>query len=613
MRIGRGHRHFRDVRLEAQAARLLRRTWVNRHHGKPFASISTEVQLREQLHERLAVLNGLHKTTRRYRNYAKLRSANDGITGVIKDNIATTSLPTSCASIALRGFQPAEDSTVSRLLREAGMPLLAKTNMDEFGMGSHSTHSAYGPVRNGKLGREETLSVGGSSGGSALAVAQELAHVGIGTDTGGSVRLPAAYMSLFGFKPSYGMISRLGVIPYANSLDTVGILARTAKDLYWTYDVLSRPDPRDLTCLGKKSRLRVKRSKNKRRRETLGTKLHVRHVPRPTYSEKLWYEPPGQMSTNDLRHASPSEPFVGLDRPIASRRQRRGTSLIFEEQSAYRHRIGVPLEYNITELHPLVRWSWTATLSHLYNIHGFEIVPISLPSTKHALSAYYILALAEASSNLSKYDGVRYGAPRNASQQTTLDEDGALYSSHRYRSLGEEVRRRILLGTYTLSAAAKDNYFTQAQKIRRLVQNDFNSVFRMQHPLLPPSKDTPSNSEGVDLIVVPTAPAPPPFINNLSSQSPVSKYTTDIFTVPASLAGLPAISFPAPPHPSIAYNPEVAIGMQVIGQYGDDYSVLAAVEQYLSDFHEERRLAEKRLVKWKGSGFEHGLGQRWKR
>jgi aspartyl-tRNA(Asn)/glutamyl-tRNA(Gln) amidotransferase subunit A len=242
-------------------------------------------------------------------------------------------------------------------------------------------------------------------------------------------------------------------------------------------------------------------------------------------------------------------------------------------------RIGVPLEYNIEEMHPLVRWAWTATLSHLKNQCDCEIVPISLPSTRHALSAYYVLAPAEASSNMAKYDGVRYGHPRAADADT---EDTGLYSRHRYENFGPEVRRRILLGTYSLSAGAKDNYFVQAQKIRRLVQKDFDAVFRMPNPL---RDDTEVNMNGVDLIIVPTAPTPPPYVDKLEKQSPVQRYVNDVFTVPASLAGLPAIAVPGPAHPFHPWSPEIATSIQAIGQYGDDFALLSFTKKYLTNFH----------------------------
>lgn len=446
------------------------------------------------------------------------------------------------------------------------MVLLAKTNMDEFGMGSHSRNSAFGPVTNGGSIRgkadADALSVGGSSGGSALAVAARLAHIGIGTDTGGSVRLPAAYMGLCGFKPSYGRISRNGIIPYANSLDTVGVITRTAAEARLVFDVLDRPDPKDPTCLTKDSRIRIMRAKTERR--VVSTGSAILHNTYDTTSE------PRAESTPDAAQ-KPSRSYM---------RQQRYTR---------KRRIGVPLEYNIAEMHPLVRWSWVATLSYLQS-QNCEIIPISLPSTKHALSAYYILAPAEASSNLAKYDGVRYGEQRS---HTTDDDEGQLYASHRYEKFGPEVKRRILLGTYSLSAGAMDNYFIQAQKIRRMVQKDFDSVFSMPNPL---QSDAHGVENGVDLILCPTAPTPPPHIDFLESTTPLESYMNDVFTVPASLAGLPAISVRGPEHPDHPWKPEISVGMQVIGQYGDDYSVLYFAQNVLERFH-HRQTARNLQVK----------------
>lgn len=249
-----------------------------------------------------------------------------------------------------------------------------------------------------------------------------------------------------------------------------------------------------------------------------------------------------------------------------------------EAQRTFTRRIGIPLEYNIAEMHPLVRWAWTATLSYLESI-GCEIVPISLPSTRHALSSYYVLAPAEASSNLAKYDGVRYGAARDA---VSDDAGGTLYSKHRSTHLGSEVKRRILLGTYSLSAGAMDNYFIQAQKIRRMVQQDFDDVFRMPNPF---KQDAQVNMEGVDFIIAPTAPSPPPRLRHLEKSTPVENYMNDVFTVPASLAGLPCMSVPAPRHPDHPWRPEVAVGMQIIGQYGDDFSVIYLAQNYMTNFH----------------------------
>ncbi|KIW66675.1 hypothetical protein PV04_05984 [Phialophora macrospora] len=567
MRIGRGHRDYRDVALKLHVQGLLRRSHNNYQYGNPYISFNNEIRVQDAMLKQAAHNDSLHKSTKAWRNYYRLKSANHGFTVVIKDNIVTVELPTTCASRILKGFCPSEKATVTKLLEKAGMVMVAKTNMDEFGMGSHSLHSAYGPVVNGQAARKDHLSAGGSSGGSAVAVAADLAHIGIGTDTGGSVRLPAAYMSLVGFKPSYGLISRVGVIPYANSLDTVGILAKSTLDVRLTFDFLQQPDDRDPTCLNGNSRQRIRAAKHKRRRAVLESKLFIQREFYPT---------------------SPRQ-----DPELASLPTRNRNRDLLVSQKYFTRRVGVPLEYNIAEMHPLVRWAWTATLSYLRNHYKCEIVPISLPSTKHALSAYYVLAPAEASSNLAKYDGVRYGHARTAQADAGA---GPLFSQYRYENFGPEVRRRILLGTYTLSAGAMDNYFIQAQKVRRLVQQDFDAVFRMPNPL---HDNTEVNINGVDVIIVPTAPTPPPYVESLQHQKPVRRYMNDVFTVPASLAGLPAISVPAPEHPDHPWNPEVAIGMQVIGQYGDDFGVLYFAQNFLSNFH---RLSMRRMLETKTMG-----------
>lgn len=232
------------------------------------------------------------------------------------------------------------------------------------------------------------------------------------------------------------------------------------------------------------------------------------------------------------------------------------------------YRIGFPIEYNIQELHPSVRQAWIRALTIL-EATGHQIVPISLPSTQAALSAYYVLAPAEASSNLAKYDGVRYG-------QKSKQNGGRLFAAHRGAHFGQEVKRRILLGTFSLSADAIDNYFIQAQKVRRLVQQDFDLVFRMKNPLHDTVKPEP---QGVDFILCPTAPTPPPLLAEVRRQTPLDAYMNDVFTVPASLAGLPAISIPMLPENKMQYSPETMVGMQVIGQYGTDEEVIKFVRR----------------------------------
>ncbi|EFR05500.1 glutamyl-tRNA(Gln) amidotransferase subunit A [Nannizzia gypsea CBS 118893] len=434
----------------------------------------------------------------------------------VKDNICTSELPTTCGSAILQNFTSPFNATVVELLENAGAVVAGKTNLDEFGMGSHSTHSHFGSVKN-NCGGEEYYSAGGSSGGSAIAVATGQCHAALGTDTGGSVRLPAAYTGILGFKPSYGLISRWGVVAYANSLDTVGIFAKDTATVRNVFDVVNRYDSRDPTSISPATRLRIL--------------------------------------------AAGKEP---TKRPA-------------------RLRIGVPLEYNIHELSPDIRSAWQRALHHLQS-KGHSIHPVTLPATKQALSAYYVLAPAEASSNLSKYDGVRYGTRDIKSADNAGDY---LYSNTRGKGLGPEVRRRILLGTFSLSADKIDNYFIQAQKIRRLVQSDFNSVFRRRHPLLHTTatslelRDPIHNSDveanvKIDVLICPTAPSTAPTIKELENASPIEAYTNDVFTVPCSLAGLPALSVPVSFEGEQHKIPSCLrhAGVQVIGQFGDDDMVL---------------------------------------
>ena len=371
--------------------------------------------------------------------------------------------------------------------------------MDEFGMGSHSTHSFFGPVINRGLDGKNR-SAGGSSGGSAVAVANNDCWAALGTDTGGSVRLPAAFTGVFGFKPSYGLISRWGVVAYANSLDTVGILANSTARIRSVFDIANEHDSKDPTNLPPKGRDKI-------------TRL-------------------AEQVKDALR-----------DRPL---------------------RVGVPLEYNVRELSPTVRRAWAQLLRTLQQ--HYQIVPVSLMTTRQALSAYYVLAPAEASSNLAKYDGVRYGSRSEGPDGT----GGILFSKTRAHHFGPEVKRRILLGSYSLSAAAIANYFIQAQKIRRLVQRDFDSVF-ISPNILRDSKTTEPTNGGVDVLLCPTAPSLPPTIDELTNIDPVQEYVSDVFTVPASLAGLPAISLP---FEFLVEDKPASVGIQIIGQYGMDDMIL---------------------------------------
>ncbi|KAF2997653.1 Trimeric GatFAB AmidoTransferase(AdT) complex subunit [Curvularia kusanoi] len=428
----------------------------------------------------------------------------------IKDNICTHDLKTTASSDILKNFTSPYDATVVGLLRDAGAVVVGKTNMDEFGMGSHSTHSHVGPVKMQRHAYEEERSAGGSSGGSALAVASAQCWAALGTDTGGSVRLPAAYTGVVGFKPSYGLLSRWGVIAYANSLDTVGIFGKDVGDVEAIFDKLNMHDPQDPTSLPDSTRARL-----------------------------------------------------GKD-----------------SKSSSSLRIGVPLDYNIATLQPAVREAWSRTLRYLWE-QGHSLHPIRLPATQHALSAYYILAPAEASSNLAKYDGVRFGSRAEGIDGTP---ESVLFAKTRGQGFGSEVQRRILLGAFTLSAQAIDNYFIQAQKVRRLVQQDFDRVFASPNPLGTEVSQSDQATERVDVILSPTAPTLAPFLEGVKSQDPISAYMNDVFTVPASLAGLPAVSVPVritPQEKTAEHRDESieeSVGIQIVGQYGEDKLVLRVAD-----------------------------------
>lgn len=427
----------------------------------------------------------------------------------IKANIVT-GIP-HAASKTLVTYTTPYDATVVELLKEQGAILHDGQNMDEFGMGSHSQYSNEGAVKNSFTRGGVGLSPGGSSGGSAVSVANGECWTALGTDTGGSVRLPAAYMGVVGFKPSYGRISRWGVIQYANSLDTVGMLGRGVEDIWKVFVQLDRYCGKDPTSLGQSLRRRM--NGRPKRRDV----------------EKL--------------------------------------------------RIGVPMEYNIQQVSDTVRETYQRTLESLQEA-GYTLVPVSLPTTRLALSAYYILAPAEASSNLAKYDGIRYGhRADNSDASPNADPALPLYAQTRGESFGPEVRRRILLGAYTLSSEAMDNYFVQAQKVRRMVQQDFDRVFSSANPLL--DADATVDDDGkVDLLLMPTAPTLPPTVEDLKKQTTVEGYMNDVFTVPASLAGLPAISLPVPltaeQRKGMEESDVKTVGMQLVGQFGDDRLVLSA-------------------------------------
>ncbi|KAI6013568.1 amidase signature domain-containing protein [Pisolithus marmoratus] len=437
-----------------------------------------------------------------------------GLSIAIKDNICTSSLPTTCSSAMLYKYQSPFDATVVRLLRDAGARIVGKTNCDEFGMGSLNLNSVHGTVinpfqaqtaSNVSAARTVHRSAGGSSGGSAASVAAGICDAALGTDTGGSVRLPASYCGVVGLKPSYGIISRWGVVSFADSLDCVGILGKSVSTVKCVFDTVAVYDPRDPTA-----------------------------------------------ATTDLRERA--RPFDGsLLSVMASTHKSRFLEGL---------RIGIPLEFFPSELDPSVVNALRPVLRRLAEA-GATITSVTVPATLYALSAYYVIASAEASSNLARFDSVRYGHRTVTPPGVTILKPGEIFAYSRSASVGKEVQKRILLGTYALTADAFDNYFLQAQRVRLHVRKDFNRVFR--HPCALLAQHIPP-MEGVDVLLHPSAirTAPP-----LDRSEPGHEYLQDIMNVPASLAGLPALSVPAGKG-----DDGWPVGVSVVGQWGCDDLVM---------------------------------------
>ncbi|CBQ68928.1 related to glutamyl-tRNA(Gln) amidotransferase subunit A [Sporisorium reilianum SRZ2] len=445
-----------------------------------------------------------------------------GWSAAIKANICVRDTPATCSSAMLQNFKPTFDAAAVSLLRKAGADISCITNCDEFGMGSNNMHSVHGPVRNpasaastqGQAWDVEAERVaGGSSGGSAAAVSAGLARFALGSDTGGSVRLPAAYCGVVGLKPSYGLVSRWGLVSYADSLDTVGVLAKTVEDAAAVFDVLAQHDSRDPTSASTQTRAAAAAT----------TDSLLASLASPT---------------------SP-KPLQGL-------------------------RVGVPKECFPIELHPRVLPPFKRAVDALEQL-GAHVTQISLPSTPSALSAYYIISSAEASSNLARYDGVEYGLhqPRVAGHHA--------YAATRTAGFGDEVRKRILLGTFALTADAFDNFFLQASRIRAQVQQDFATALRIRHP----SSEVEGGVEGVDMIIHPSAVDTAPTLASTLKESEAgdaSEYVQDILTVPASLAGLPALSVPA----GVAQDDGWPVGVTLVTQWGCDKALLHVGKQLQS-------------------------------
>ena len=391
-----------------------------------------------------------------------------GIPIGIKDLYCTKGVHSQSASHILDGFKPEYESTVTANLWADGAVMLGKTNMDEFAMGSSNENSYYGPVKNPWRAKGQTIDYvpGGSSGGSATAVAANISIAATGTDTGGSIRQPASFAGLVGFKPTYGRCSRWGMIAFASSLDQAGPLTKTVRDAAIMMESMAGYDVKDSTST---------------------------NIPVPDYEAAL---------SGDIR---------GL-------------------------KVGIPKEYRVDGMPGEIEKLWSKGIDWLKSA-GAEIVDISLPHTKYALPTYYIVAPAECSSNLARYDGVKYGLRVSGD---SLDD---MYKKTRAEGFGDEVKRRILIGTYVLSAGYYDAYYLKAQRVRTLIAGDFKAAY-----------------EKCDVILTPTAPSAAFALGDKVSD-PLAMYLNDVFTVPASLAGLPGISIPA------GLSAEgLPLGLQLLGQ-----------------------------------------------
>ncbi|KAG0262448.1 Trimeric GatFAB AmidoTransferase(AdT) complex subunit [Linnemannia exigua] len=471
------------------------------------------------------------EATRRWAS-GTAKSAVDGAVMGYKMNFCTSELRTTCSSAMLENFKAPYTATAIKLLEDAGVIMGGKINMDEFGMGSHNVYSIDGPARNpfGITARTQeetadldTRSAGGSSGGSAAAVASNMCFAALGSDTGGSVRLPASYCGVVGFKPSYGRISRWGLVAYASSLDTVGTLTKTVDDAQAIYQIMAKEDSKDSTCL------------TERQRKTIAQT--IKPIDLTMFKDQ------------DVKE----KPLLGV-------------------------RVGIPQEFNVAELAPATKDLWRRGIQVLKDA-GAVVIPVSLPNTKLAVGAYFTLGTAEASSNLQRYDGIRYGH-----QSEKKDENDALYSHTRSEGFGKEVKRRILLGTYVLTSGSFDNFFLRAQKIRQMIRNDFDRVFSRQNAITGSCGDNLEDPENditrVHALLTPVAVSTAPKLKDVIGDQidPVDAFLDDIFTIPASLAGIPSMSVPF----GTCTKDGFPMGLQVMSQYGDEdmvFKVARVIEE----------------------------------
>jgi len=414
----------------------------------------------------------------------------NGIPIAIKDNLCTEGITTTCGSKILENFVPTYDATAGKKVFQDGSVLIGKTNLDEFGMGSSTETGAFGPTRN-PLNIDYVA--GGSSGGSAAAVACGEAILALGTDTGGSIRMPAAYCGVVGIKPTYGRVSRYGLISYASSLDQIGAIGRTVEDCAILLNSICGFDKYDTTSV---------------------------NIENPNYLDSL---------KKDIK---------GL-------------------------KIGLPKEYFVEGLDPGINDKILNAIK-LYEQNGAEVIDISLPHTRYAVSAYYLIATAEASSNLARYDGVKYGFRATENIFNSIE----MYKETRNHGFGKEVKRRIMLGTYVLSAGYYDAYYLKAQKVRTLIKNDFDNAF-----------------EVVDIIIAPVTPTLP-FKLGEKLADPLQMYLMDVYTVSLNMAGLPGMSL------NCSKIDGFPVAFQIIGKAFDEETVLRAgyaYETFIQNFDKDRQ------------------------
>ncbi len=427
------------------------------------------------------IINDQIKEIEKLPNNKKLK----GIPIAVKDLFCTKNMPTTAASKILENFNPTYESFVTQKLINEGSLFIGKTNLDEFAMGSATNTSYFGNTINPLSNKDIPLAPGGSSGGSAAAVAADLCLGSTGTDTGGSIRQPASFCGVVGIKPTYGLCSRWGIAAFASSLDQAGIFSKNVTDASILLEEIAGYDERDSTSS---------------------------NVEIPNYSKNLDLDLNGKI-------------------------------------------IGIPREYTVDGISDEINVVWDEAIKSLEK-KGAKIKHISLPHTKYALPTYYIIAPAEASSNLARYDGVKYGF--RADEAKSLDE---MYELTRSEGFGTEVKRRILIGTYVLSAGYYDAYYLKAQKVRKLIANDFIEIFKE-----------------CDLILTPTAPSAA-FPLNEKQDDPIKMYLNDVFTVPASLAGIPGISIP--------YGKDkngLPLGIQLLGKHFNEQTIFNAAYALEKDY-----------------------------